>query len=202
MNLKLEMTSREIAEETQKEHFNVLRDIEAMFKRLNIEQTSFLSFVPDGPNGRPLKVYRLDKDLTMTLVTKYDTARRYAVVRRWRELEEQSQGRELSVEEVLAPVPYFDTTKVCYLENQQVTATFCQTTKRVREIFLPKDLTLTLVAGWDVKIRLLKAPRRLALDSPPVRQPGVWSPGRVLPSRSRTSSLFFHGRRSRQSGCG
>lgn len=52
------------------------------------------------------------------------------------------------------PVPDFDKPKVVYLENQQVTATFCKTTKRGREIFLPKDLILTLVSGWDVKMRL------------------------------------------------
>lgn len=53
---------------------------------------------PESSNGgRPSMVYHLDRDLTMTLVTKYDTARRYAVVRRWRELEEQEAGRAPSV---------------------------------------------------------------------------------------------------------
>lgn len=52
------------------------------------------------------------------------------------------------------PVPDFDNPKVDYLENQQVIAKICPQTKRVREIFLPKDLTLTLVSGWDVKMRL------------------------------------------------
>lgn len=100
------------------------------------------------------------------------------------------------------PVPDFDNPKVDYLENQQFIARSCPQTKRVREIFLPKDLTLTLVSGWEVKMRLLKAPRRLVQDSPPARLPGAWSPGRVLPSRSRTSSLFSHGRKSQQSGYG
>lgn len=170
MNLKLEMTSREIADLTGKRHDNVVRDTDAMFSHLKIEAAEFVDEYTDA-QGKPRKMYRLDKDLTMTLVTKYDTARRYAVVRRWRELEEQSQGRELSVEEV--PVPDFDNPKVDYLENQQVIAKICPQTKRVREIFLPKDLTLTLVSGWDVKTRLLKAPRRLVQDSPPARLPGV-----------------------------
>jgi phage regulator Rha-like protein len=94
MDLKLEMTSREIAELVDKEHFHVIRDIERMFEQLaesKIGLSDFLDIYQDV-TWRTLKMYRLDKDLTMTLVTKYDTARRYAVVRRWRELEEQAQG--------------------------------------------------------------------------------------------------------------
>lgn len=41
-----------------------------------------------GAKGEFRKMYRLDKDLTMPLITKYSTERRCAVVRRWRELEE------------------------------------------------------------------------------------------------------------------
>ncbi len=92
MNLKHTMTSREIAELTGKRHDHVLRDIEKMFSELDLTGPNFgvseyLDSYQDS-TGRTLKQYRLDRDLTMTLVTKYDTARRYAVVRRWRELEE------------------------------------------------------------------------------------------------------------------
>lgn len=86
MNLKYTMTSREVAELTGKLHKNVVRDVEAMFAALKIEPGDFLDNYLDA-NNQERKQYRLDRDLTMTLVTKYDTARRYAVVRRWRELE-------------------------------------------------------------------------------------------------------------------
>lgn len=88
MNLKHTMTSREIAELTGKRHDHVLRDIEAMFNELKIQPVDFLDAYKDA-KGETRKQYRLDRDLTMTLVTKYDTSRRYAVVRRWRELEER-----------------------------------------------------------------------------------------------------------------
>ena len=93
MNLKYTMTSREVAELTGKRHDNVVRDIEAMFSALKIEVADFLDNYTDA-QGKARKQYRLDRDLTMTLVTKYDTARRYAVVRRWRELEGGNSGAE------------------------------------------------------------------------------------------------------------
>ncbi|TGV20138.1 hypothetical protein E5N72_08645 [Pseudoalteromonas sp. MEBiC 03607] len=58
-----------------------------MFNELKIQPVDFLDNYEDA-NGETRKQYRLDRDSTMTLVTKYDTARRYAVVRRWREFEE------------------------------------------------------------------------------------------------------------------
>lgn len=100
MLFKLEMTSREIADLTGKRHDNVVRDIEAVFTHLKIEASTYRTSYQDS-TGRTLKMYRLDNDLTMPLVTKYDVARRYAVVRAWRELEEQAQGRPLTLPEVL-----------------------------------------------------------------------------------------------------
>lgn len=79
------MSSREIAELTGKRHDNVVRDVEAMLTALKIEASKYLDSYKDA-TGRTLKQYRLEKDLTMTLVTKYDTPRRHAVVRRWRAL--------------------------------------------------------------------------------------------------------------------
>lgn len=87
--MKIEtMSSREIAELTGKKHNNVIRDLENMLKLLNLEQNSFLSFVNDGPNGKKLKIYNLPKDLTITLVSGYNTQMRYAIIKRWEQLEE------------------------------------------------------------------------------------------------------------------
>lgn len=83
------MSSREIAELTGKQHKNVIRDIENMLNALNLEQSSFLSFVNDGPNGRPLKVYNLPKEETLILVSGYNVKMRAAIIRRWQELEAQ-----------------------------------------------------------------------------------------------------------------
>lgn len=94
MNLKHTMTSREIAELTGKRHDNVIADCNKMFNALKIQAVDFLDTYKDA-KGETRKQYRLDRDLTMTLVTKYDTARRYAVVRRWRELEERFFKRQM-----------------------------------------------------------------------------------------------------------
>ena len=67
---------------------------------LKIEPGDFLDNYLDT-NNQERKQYRLDRDLTMTLVTKYDTARRYAVVRRWKELEGGNSGAE-----TLASTPF------------------------------------------------------------------------------------------------
>lgn len=83
----MRMTSREVAELTGKRHDNIVRDIKAMFNALKIESVDFLDNYVDD-QGKTRKQYRLDRDLTMTLVTKCETARRYAVVCRWRELKE------------------------------------------------------------------------------------------------------------------
>lgn len=99
MNLNT-MTTREIAELTGKLHHNVLRDTEKMFNELKMEGVTFLTSYIDT-KGEARKAYALSTDLTMTLVTRYDTARRYAVVRRLREYEEQSKGKKLTDAEMI-----------------------------------------------------------------------------------------------------
>ena len=68
---------------------------------LKIEVADFLDNYTDV-QGKARKQYRLDRDLTMTLITKYDTARRYAVVRRWRELEGRFFKRQMLTYEYLS----------------------------------------------------------------------------------------------------
>ena len=103
MNLKLGMTTREIATLTNKRHDNVVRDFERMLANgvePKFEAVDFLDSYVDR-KGENRKMYRLTKDLAMTLITGYDVRRRYAVIRRWRELEESAVNRSYTVEEVL-----------------------------------------------------------------------------------------------------
>lgn len=97
------MTSREIAELTGKEHKHVMRDIDRMLAELDVEQGPFLDFVPEGANGRNIRIIKLPKDLTLTLVSGYNIKMRYAIIKRWEELE---KGEAKSV---MIPVdPRFD----------------------------------------------------------------------------------------------
>lgn len=82
------MSSREIAELTEKRHDNVLRDIKTLIDQgaisaLNFEEAEYMD-----AQGKPRPEYLLDFDATMTLVTGYNAVLRAKVIRRWRELEE------------------------------------------------------------------------------------------------------------------
>ena len=80
------MTSREIADLTGKEHFNVKRDIRSMLDELGIDALSFEGMSQDA-YGRPLEIFALPKDLTITLVSGYSVVMRHRIVTRWMELE-------------------------------------------------------------------------------------------------------------------
>jgi phage antirepressor YoqD-like protein len=86
------MSSREIADLTGKAHKNVLADIRAMLTELEIDWAGFSAQYKDG-TGRSLPCFNLDRELTDTLLTGYSAKMRLAVVRRWRELEEQAAPR-------------------------------------------------------------------------------------------------------------
>ncbi|RZI86375.1 MAG: hypothetical protein EOP38_01685 [Rubrivivax sp.] len=82
----LSMTSREIAALTGKRHDNVVRDIRVMFAALEEDASSFEEMSEDS-YGRAQKIFRLPKDLTLTVLSGYSVVMRYRVVTRWQELE-------------------------------------------------------------------------------------------------------------------
>lgn len=87
-NTTLTMSSREIAELTGKEHRNVMRDIRSMLEALGEDVLSFEQMSQDS-YGRPLTIFNLPNDLTITLVSGYNIQMRYAITKRWMELEAQ-----------------------------------------------------------------------------------------------------------------
>ena len=82
----LTMSSRNIAELTGKEHFNVKRDCEVMFKELELDALKFEGIYFDSMNRRQTE-YQLPKDLVETLITGYSIKLRYHVIQRLHELE-------------------------------------------------------------------------------------------------------------------
>lgn len=82
----LTMSSREIAELTGKEHKNVLADIRNMLEKLGKTSADFSADLPDA-YGRMQPGFRLDRELTLTLVSGYDIPLRHRVVTRLAELE-------------------------------------------------------------------------------------------------------------------
>ncbi len=81
------MTSREIAELTEKRHDHVMRDIRELIDSGTIAAPSFgVSEYKDG-SGKKNPMYTLDFEATMTLITGYDAKRRSLVIKRWMALE-------------------------------------------------------------------------------------------------------------------
>jgi len=92
-NVARTMSSRDIANVTGKRHNNVKRDIVSMLTDLEEDVLSFEHIYLDGQN-REQAEYRLDRELTDTLLTGYSAKMRRAVIRRWSELEQKESARE------------------------------------------------------------------------------------------------------------
>lgn len=86
-NESLTMSSREIADLTDKEHKNVLADIRKMLTELGKRSADFSADVPDS-YGRPQPGFMLPKEECLILVSGYSTELRAKIIRRWIELEE------------------------------------------------------------------------------------------------------------------
>lgn len=87
------MTSREIAELTEKAHNHVLRDIDSLLKNLSPEMA--YGFKSDtytsGDPPRSYRQYTLDRDATYCLVAGYDPNSRMRIIKRWQALEARQQ---------------------------------------------------------------------------------------------------------------
>ena len=84
------MSSREIAESTNKDHSHVIRDIRLMLSQIddpNMDDTDFKEIFDN--RGYTSEIL-LNKDLTLTLVAGYNSKVRYQIVKRWQELEAQT----------------------------------------------------------------------------------------------------------------
>lgn len=85
----LAMTSREIAELAGKEHFHVLRDIDALLRTLNPELgLGFTSSTYVDSTGKRNRQFILDRDSSYCLVAGYDPNSRMLIIKRWQLLEE------------------------------------------------------------------------------------------------------------------
>lgn len=107
------MSTREIAETTDKHHAHVMRDVRAMVDVL--KQNPELDFVCKsstyvGSNGQSYEQYELDKDTCLTLLLGYDPVARMKVVKRWQELEDKARTQEQP--KPLAPPIYILSTRL------------------------------------------------------------------------------------------
>jgi phage regulator Rha-like protein len=102
----VQMSSREIAALTGKEHFNVLRDIREMFKELgkDPEMRMILTALKSectyfDEQGEERPEFLLNQELTYTLLAGYNVKLRHTIVKRWLELEAaETLGRSAAID--------------------------------------------------------------------------------------------------------
>lgn len=87
----LSMTSLEIAKLTGKQHSHVLVDIDNMFISLEINWVVFTTEYKDA-SGKRNRMYNLDRENCEILISWYSPKLRQAIIRRWRQLEEEKKN--------------------------------------------------------------------------------------------------------------
>lgn len=88
-SIAIRMTSREIAELTDKRHDHVMADIRSMLHQLDLATPEF-SGVYIAENSQQYDCFNLPKDLTLTLVAGYSVVLRKRIIDRWLALEAQT----------------------------------------------------------------------------------------------------------------
>lgn len=91
----LTMSSREIAQLTNKEHKNVKRDIEKMLIDLKKDALTFERIYTDTMNRKQTE-YLLDKKHVECLLTGYSAELRMRVIERWHELEDAVKNPDIN----------------------------------------------------------------------------------------------------------
>lgn len=99
-NKPVTMSSREIAELTGKEHYNVMRDIRSMLQELGKDAFSFEGIYLDA-YGREKPCFNLPRREVEILLTGYSIPLRAKVIDRLHELEEQAKGAAFRVPQSL-----------------------------------------------------------------------------------------------------
>ena len=101
LDSSLKMTSREIAEVTGKKLYHVNRDILTMLDELDLDKSKFGSIYFDNKNRQQTE-YVLNEELTLTLVTGYSIKLRNAVIKRWKQLENQTVSLQDEINKICA----------------------------------------------------------------------------------------------------
>ena len=113
------MTSLEIAELTGKQHKHVLTDIRNMLIELRKCRSKFgLTYLDAQGKERPL--FKLPKNLTLTLASGYNIKMRHAIISRWEELERTVEVGNFSTQIQLDHDARSLSLKIIYDENQKI----------------------------------------------------------------------------------
>jgi len=100
MNLRQDITTREIANLIEMPHEAIVCDFEQMLSDMadaNLDVTEFQEFYTDQ-QGESRKQYRMNQDLSMALVAKYKLPKRCIIFLYWYDMEEPETNEQNSPE--------------------------------------------------------------------------------------------------------
>lgn len=114
----LTMSTLEIAELTGKRHDNVMADVRSMFEQLGVNAPDFSGTQIYG-NNNTRKVFNLDKEHTLCLVSGYNVKLRMAIIKRWNELEQQA-SKTLQLPNFTDPIAACEAWMVQYKKSTEL----------------------------------------------------------------------------------
>lgn len=85
------MTTRRISNLTSKQHKHIKRDCDRMFDVLSLNARDYAQNWTDPQNGQTYTEYRLNKNLVLTLISRYSIVLRNKIVNKLIELENGNQ---------------------------------------------------------------------------------------------------------------
>jgi phage regulator Rha-like protein len=136
------MSSLEIAKLTGKQHPHVMRDIKSMLEQAGIDESKFGCIYLDAYK-REKPCYKLDRELTLCLVTGYSVPLRLKIIRRLDELEKQVA--QPALQQITPPTPIKEIDRP--QPTKQLNASFLKTAiKQIEEMTLSKDSKQVLKA--------------------------------------------------------
>ncbi len=97
----LSMSSREIAELTEKQHGHVCRDIESMLRELGESPEGYIHNWTHPQNNQAYREFRLNREHVECLLTGYSAVLRLKVIKRLREIEQQQPAPRTDAERLL-----------------------------------------------------------------------------------------------------
>lgn len=159
------MSSQEIAALTGKRHPDVTRDIEKMLNELREDVSKFAHIYLDSMNRKQTE-YRLDRELTDTLLTGYSAVARRKVIARWHELEASAPpAPDLSDPHALRGLLLQYSEKVIQLDAKIAAdapkVRFAEIIRAVDGVCHIGEFCKTLKIGRNKLFRLLKADKIL-----------------------------------------
>ena len=172
---EITMSSREIAEYTEKQHQHVKRDICVMLMQLELDSSKYGRTYKDSLNRNQVE-YVLDRDLTDCLLTGYSAKARLRVIKRWKELELQHKHQ--------VPTNFAEALQLAANQAKEL-----DVKNQALAIAAPKAEFADAVAGVDKGVKLGQFAKVVGLG--PITILKILRELRILMSRGDSYNLLY-----------